>query len=65
MQLAHNVDFAFAARARTSQAKFLQSDITLLSIFPFNGKFMADQLNIQRLHEAKLAAEVAGVHAGF
>jgi len=51
VQLAHDVGFTLARSAGTGPAEFFNGDKTLDGIIPFDREFVADQLNINCVHQ--------------
>ena len=51
VEIAHDVDLAFASGARTTATKFLQADEIFMAIVPFDGDFLADLLEVYRAHD--------------
>ena len=46
INIAQNIDFALAPRARTTPAQGCQRNIAFPAIRPFDGQFIADALNV-------------------
>jgi hypothetical protein len=55
MECSHHIALALASRARTFPAQFLQRDKAFLAIFPFDGQFPSDLLQVRWAHEDTLS----------
>jgi hypothetical protein len=54
VQIPHDVHLAAAARAGTAPAEFLERNVGLAAVVPFDGEFRSDRLNVHRLHDPNL-----------
>lgn len=50
INVAHDVLFALAARARAATAQFFEGDEAFAAVIPLDGEFTADGLHVQRPH---------------
>lgn len=60
VQVAHDIRFALAARARASLAKSPQRNVALRAVIPFDSHFFPDDLNVQWLHRLNIAGDRLG-----
>ncbi len=62
VELAHHVPLSLAARTGASPPQSFQPNVMLAAVSPFNGQFLADHLNIRRLHTRTLSGRNRRVH---